>query len=299
MSRYASAAAFRAALEERLNAAARAGERPVGRARKLVAFSRLLARLERAAPDRWVLKGGFALELRLAGQARTTRDIDLDWKTSLEDATEVLIEAAALDLEDHFQFEIERVGQADLGLGGGIRFRANALVAGRLFEQLLIDVGVGRAVFLPADRLAAPDLLDFAGIEPAHVPAAPLEQHLAEKLHAYTRRYRDDNASSRPKDLIDMVLISELASFEAGRLQDVISRLFEARDTHALPDSLSPPPSDWARPYATLAGDVDVDPDPAVGHAQVARLLDPVLRRELDAHRWNPISLQWEATDNT
>jgi len=299
MSRYASAAAFRAALEERLNAAARAGGRPVGRARKLVAFSRLLARLERAAPDRWVLKGGFALELRLAGQARATRDIDLDWKTSLEDATEVLIEAAALDLDDHFQFEIERIGQADLGAGGGIRFRANALVAGRLFEQLLIDAGIGQVVFPPADELATPDLLDFAGIEPAHVPAAPLEQHLAEKLHAYTRRYGEDNASSRPKDLIDMVLISELASFEAARLQDVISRLFEARDTHALPDLLASPPSDWARSYATLARDVDLDPEPAVGHAQVARLLDPLLRRELGAHRWNPVSLQWEASADT
>jgi predicted nucleotidyltransferase component of viral defense system len=297
MSRYASAAAFRASLEERLNAAAREGGRPVGRARKLVAFSRLLARLERVAPDRWILKGGFALELRLAGQARTTRDIDLDWKTSLEDATEVLIEAAALDLDDHFRFEIERIGQADLGAGGGIRFRANALLAGRLFEQLLIDIGIGQTVFPPADRLATPDLLNFADIEPAHVPAAPLEQHLAEKLHAYTRRYGDDNPSSRPKDLVDMVLISELASFEATRLKDVISRLFETRDTHALPDSLAPPPPDWTRPYATLAREVDIDPDPAAGHAQVAGLLDPLLRQELDAYRWNPVSLRWEAAN--
>jgi hypothetical protein len=96
-----------------------------------------------------------------------------------------------------------------------------------------------------------------------------------------------------------MVLISELASSEAGRLQDVISGLFEARDTHALPDSLAPPPPDWTRPYATLADDVDVDPDPAVGHAQVARLLEPVLRGEVDSHRWSPVALQWEASDDT
>lgn len=46
---YASAAAFHSASEARLNAAARQGGRPVARARKLVAFTRLLARLERAA----------------------------------------------------------------------------------------------------------------------------------------------------------------------------------------------------------------------------------------------------------
>ncbi len=100
--KYATPAAFRAALEARLNATARAGGRPIGHARKLVAFTRLLARLERAAPDRWVLKGGFALELRVPGQARTTRDVDIDWDTSLDDAATALVEAAALDLGDHF-----------------------------------------------------------------------------------------------------------------------------------------------------------------------------------------------------
>jgi hypothetical protein len=33
------------------------------------------------------------------------------------------------------------------------------------------------------------DLLSFAGIEPLTPPAIPLSQHLAEKVHAYTRSY--------------------------------------------------------------------------------------------------------------
>ena len=123
MNRYANAAAFRAALEDRLNTAARAGGRPVGRARKLVAFTRLLARLEHAAPKRWVLKGGFALELRLGGQARATRDVDLDWNTSLEDATEALLEGAARRTGyTGGQFRQARQATAPLrGLGGGWR----------------------------------------------------------------------------------------------------------------------------------------------------------------------------------
>jgi predicted nucleotidyltransferase component of viral defense system len=229
MSSYETPAAFRAALEARLNAAAREGGRPVGRARKIVAFSRLLARLQEAAPEQWLLKRGFALELRLPGQARATRDIDLDWQTSLDDVAEALLEAAALDLGDYFAFQIERAGQADVGGVGGVRFRADAYVAGRLFEQLLIDIGVAEEPLTQADELTTPDLLDFAGIEPAHVPAAPLEQHLAEKLHAYSRRYGRGDPSSRPKDLIDMVLITELAAFEASRLRDAIERLFAAR----------------------------------------------------------------------
>lgn len=58
--KYANAAAFRAALEARLNQEAREGGRPIGRAHKFVAFTRLLARLQASGPDAWALKGGFA-----------------------------------------------------------------------------------------------------------------------------------------------------------------------------------------------------------------------------------------------
>ena len=292
--RYATAAAFRAALEERLNTNARAGGRPVGRTRKLVAFTRLLARLERSAPHQWILKGGFALELRLSGQARATRDVDLDWPSSLEDATEALLSAAAVDLEDYFEFEIERVGDADVGAGGGVRFRADARVAGRLFEQLLIDIGVDGDGDRPTDNLTAPDLLDFAEIEPAHIRAIPLEQHIAEKLHAYTRRYGDDQPSSRVKDLIDIVLISELSPFELDTLREAIVRLFDLRATHSLPASVPAPPRDWATPYRALAEELGLDPDPTVGHRLSATFLDPVLAREPGPMHWSPEELQWQ-----
>lgn len=294
--KYATPAAFRAALEARLNATARAGGRPVGHARKLVAFTRLLARLERAAPDRWVLKGGFALELRVPGQARTTRDVDIDWDTSLDDAATALVEAAALDLGDHFAFDIRRVGAVDIGsAGGGVRFHADAYVAGRLFEPLLVDVGLGSELLRPPDELTAPDLLDFAEIAPAHVRAIALEQHIAEKLHAYTRRYGDKRPSSRVKDLIDLVLMSELASFEFDRLRDVIVRVFDARATHELPASVPAPPSEWALPYRTLAAEVGLDLDPAIGYGLVVMFLDPVLAAEPGLVDWDAEARSWRA----
>lgn len=291
--RYATPAAFRAALEARLNAAARAGVRPVGRARKLVAFTRLLARLNHAAPDQWVLKGGFALELRLPRQARATRDVDLDWAVSLDDATNALVEAAALELDDYFEFAIQRVGDADVGAGGGIRFRADSYVAGRLFEPLIIDVGVAGGVS-PADELTAPDLLDFAEIEPAHIRAIPLEQHIAEKLHAYTRRYADDQPSSRAKDLIDIVLMSELASFEFDGLRAAIVQVFDMRATHELPASMAAPPREWAVPYRALAEEVGLDHDLPIGHGLAAAFLDPILASDTGLGRWNPKELGWQ-----
>lgn len=69
--------AFRMALEERLrNISLRQGL-DLQRLRRRVAFERLLARLFADQVPPWFLKGGYALELRMAHRARSTRDLDL------------------------------------------------------------------------------------------------------------------------------------------------------------------------------------------------------------------------------
>ena len=74
--KYASATAFRVALESRLKKTAQEDRLDLQRLRRQAAGDRLLCRLF-AEPDApWLLKGGYAMELRLK-TARTTRDIDL------------------------------------------------------------------------------------------------------------------------------------------------------------------------------------------------------------------------------
>lgn len=90
--RYESAVAFRSALETRLKAEQSTGV-GLSRLRNRVVFERLVARLLTVAPDAWILKGGFALEMRLGGRARSTRDVDLDWLVASADVGRVLREA--------------------------------------------------------------------------------------------------------------------------------------------------------------------------------------------------------------
>jgi hypothetical protein len=80
--RYADASTFRQALEQRLRNAAAGNALRLARDRKRVAFERLLARLVLAAPGQWLLKGGFALDLRLADRARTTKDVDIEGRSA-------------------------------------------------------------------------------------------------------------------------------------------------------------------------------------------------------------------------
>ncbi|MBA2520127.1 MAG: hypothetical protein H0V24_10700 [Chloroflexia bacterium] len=49
----------------------------LSRLRKMVVRDRLLARLLHAAPDRWIVKGGVALDLRLGVLAKSTKDLDV------------------------------------------------------------------------------------------------------------------------------------------------------------------------------------------------------------------------------
>ncbi len=75
--KYATPEAFRAALDQRIRNEAATSGVPVMRLRKRVASERFLARIAIVDTQRWVLKGAFALDLRLGLRTRTTKDIDL------------------------------------------------------------------------------------------------------------------------------------------------------------------------------------------------------------------------------
>lgn len=140
--RYGSASAFRTALEARLLEQSRRTSLSLVRLRKSVVFSRLLARVLAVAPDRWVLKGGLAMDYRFGSRVRTTKDMDLASIGDEEAAAEDLIAAQAVDLGDYFTFEIDRTGQLEEMDGAtAVRYHVRSLLAGRLFEEVVIDVG--------------------------------------------------------------------------------------------------------------------------------------------------------------
>jgi len=290
--KYRTSVAFRTALEDRLKAARQDGV-GLARLRKRVVFERLLARLHAVAPDAWVLKGGFALELRLGAQARTTKDIDVDWAIGEDEAVELLIEAAAVTLYDRFEFAVERSQAEDDLPGGGQRWTVTATLAGREFERVAIDTGFATEPVLKRDTLTSSHLLDFADIVPIRVPTIAIEQHVAEKLHAYTRTYAADAPSSRVKDLVDLVVIAHTTTIDADRLTHAINEIFHRRATHPVPEILPPPPNDWEQGWRKLVANVPAEEDLRDGHATAASLLDPILNHELTSGKWNSGIGEW------
>lgn len=294
--RYPTPAAFRRALEDRIKTQSGSDPSRLVRYRKRIAFDRLLARLVVAAPGTWVLKGGFALDLRLADRARTTKDVDLAWRAEEADLLDALLDAAARDLGDFFVFGLLRSDTTPDLLGDTHRFRVTASLAGRPFESFVLDVGTNEGPPADEDLLTMADLLSFAGIPPATIPALPLAAQVAEKIHAYTRVYEGGRGSTRTKDLIDLALIASLFPMDAAALRTAVDAVFARRATHEPPAAVPPPPADWRGSYRRLALTVGLDADLRTGHARAAAMLDPVLGHHVANGRWDPDSHTWTTT---
>jgi hypothetical protein len=264
--RYATAAAFRRALEDRLQDIAGKESVDLQRLRRQVAFDRLLARLFQAAQPGalpWVLKGGYAMELRIKA-ARTTKDIDLTMRSVFSpgekkddkrnlDVLEKLQEAAAFSSDDFFVYTIgEPISELDAAPYGGARFPVEARLDGRVFVGFHLDVGIGDAVMEPLEVIEGRDWLVFAGIASPSLYMIPREQQFAEKLHAYTLPRRGA-ANTRVRDLVDMVLLIQSGTLNSDKVAEAVRVTFERRKTHAMSGTLPAPPADWQKPYEALA----------------------------------------------
>ncbi|HEY0475844.1 MAG TPA: nucleotidyl transferase AbiEii/AbiGii toxin family protein [Kribbella sp.] len=252
--RYQNPTSFRTALEQRLRAEGLASGIPLNRLRKEAAFNRLLARLCRAAPDAWALKGGLALIARLGAGIRGTNDADANWRTDRSSLENTLSLVEELDLSDWFVFAVgDGRPLRGEGAGGALRFPVTAAVGGRIFEQLSLDVNiVDPADARPIELVVVQrNPFEFVGEPSLRIPMVTPGQQLAEKLHAYTRLYEDER-SSRAKDLFDMLVIADQVQLPSGaRLAACVEDTFRVRTTD-WPPPLVEPPADWHRPWTSF-----------------------------------------------
>lgn len=146
---FKTATAFRKSLESRLMNISQEINADLQRLRRKVAFDRLLARFFIDDSNTWVLKGGYALEIRFA-HARATKDIDLTLPIQLQassDSEQLMImlqEVSHIELSDYFTFTFRpAIQELDGAPEGGFRFPVETIVDGRPFVKFHIDIGKG------------------------------------------------------------------------------------------------------------------------------------------------------------
>jgi hypothetical protein len=235
--RYATPAAFRRALTDRLKAAARESRWSLPQLQRQVAYDRLIERLY-LINDGWVVKGATALLARDIG-VRGSLDIDLYLDAAREVAEDEVRRAAANDIGDWFRFEI----------GGGtpiahsaVRLPVSALIGASTWVEFRVDlVGSGlRMTGLPDD---VPPLARgvIPEVEQRGYRAYPLVDHIADKLAAiYEHHGEDRRPSTRYRDLVDLVAIITGASVSAETQSAALRSEFERRGL-ALPHQFDVP----------------------------------------------------------
>lgn len=262
---FKTATAFRASLEAYIKSQAIQKGIDLQTIRRKLAFERFLARINSGNEPLFFLKGGFAMELRIA-TARATKDIDLTTVIRGSEGTFIdliiteLEELISQDLGDYFYFRIEKT-QTDLQNApyGGTRFHVTALMDGKIFVRFPLDIG-GDSIVGPIDYLKGESWLEKYGFSNPKISAISVYQQFAEKIHAYTLP-RGENTNSRVKDLIDMILLIDLKKFIKDEFIQILKRVFKIRNTHELPKLLPPPPDIWETRFKTMAKECGLSED--------------------------------------
>ena len=296
MRAYASEVALRSALEETLRNRAREAGVALVRLRKAAVFERLLARLIETAPEEWVLKGAYALDVRLGLRARRTIDLDLASHQEGDRIVAWVREACLLDLDDGFHFVLRSRTDHQEG-HRTMRFGIVAEMAGREFESVHVDVAIADSVNWNPESRRTSGWMAFAGIDSLDVPVLAIEQHIAEKVHAYVRTFAS-GTSSRVKDLVDLALITRAIPIDAERLRIAVDTTFDVRGG-AKPESVPRPPDSWSVPFRQMARETDLAEDLEESWKEVAAMLDPVLGGQVREGTWDPRRRMWKEREES
>lgn len=295
---YQSEAAFRAALTSRLSRAASQHERwsrdDLARAYALQVF---LGRLfTSATAPRWTLAGGTALQYRAPEQARPTTDADLYAHMTLTELTDALTAAAQPRPGEFGRFTVTVAATSTTGLyTGSVHYELD----GKRVAAASLDIATQRELVLPPVTVVPAPVVDIDSGYPQptirmNAPAEALADKAAAMYELHGRT--GDVASTRPHDLVDLVILSHTQTFTGADLDATLSYQQQRRGI-TIPRPLTVPNPTWYTHYPTRARDSGLpahlhDLDTALAAANT--VLEPVLSGAVDAHQWNPHTQTWQ-----
>lgn len=290
---YASPAAFRRALTDKLATIAQTGKWSLGQLQRQIAYDRLLERLY-AVDEGWVVKGATALLARDLG-VRASIDVDLFRAAALEVAERELREAAALDLGDWFAFEVDAAQQVGDG-AASLRVPIRTLIGPTDWARFHADL-VGNEVTMTGapEQMPALARVTMPDVKQRGYRVYPLVDHVADKIAATFDRYgKSRSPSTRYKDLIDLVAIASAASVDA-EAQIVALRSEAKRRSIALPAAFTVPDREvWKRGYEAEATRSLLEVAATLEEALklMARFANPVLDGSA-CGAWDPGATTW------
>ncbi len=270
----------------------------IGERIRLEHFNRFLSRIFSEGPNSdWLLKGGTGMLARVPS-TRATVDIDLYCEGyRIDDAVADLRRLADHDLGDHFRFIY--VGHRAI-VGGdsqpntdGYRVDFDTYIGVQKKGRIGVDLTTGTSltaeptVTAPASALVLPRLARF------DYRLYPVVDQIADKVCATMHHY-GDRASSREKDLLDLVVLAVTHDVDGAALSTAIAT--EARQRRMVPLERFVVPAGWGAAYTATARKVPYcrrfeTVDAAV--SLVSAFIDPALDGTAAGRRWRSDEKAW------
>ncbi|NNH70033.1 nucleotidyl transferase AbiEii/AbiGii toxin family protein [Nocardia uniformis] len=237
--------AVRSSVTDHLEKHAKASGQSFNVAKRRFVMSRFLARVFAVDPQRWILKGGVGMMVRLP-ESRYSRDIDIMAVSGTVDPVADLRHAVGQHI-DHFRFDI---GPATaLSNGKGATVTVTARIGTNTFETFSIDlVDWRRPLVGPVEHHTIPRVVDTDDFPPeTTVQLYPLADQIADKICAMYELHGAvvQRSSGRYRDLVDLLLISMFLQIELAPVVEAVERERVLRGIERLPATLESPGPDW------------------------------------------------------
>ncbi len=295
---YRDGAAVWRALGDRAKDAAKVTGIPSQQLVRRFVYDRFLARVFADPTEPWVLKGGTAVLARV-NDARHSKDVDLLRRLGdIDEALAALRAVCDVDLQDHFRFVIGAVrsvgDNTQQPYVAGYRVQIDAYCGVTRRDRFGVDLVTGSLMTAPPETRVAGTPLDLPGLERPTLHLYPVVDHIADKLCATEAVYADGGASSRVRDLVDLVVFARTHSVEGAALCDAIHAERKHRGRPPVTELVMP--QAWRTTYPAVAKEVPHCAnfrDAAAATAFVARFLEPAMTSTARDQVWDPALMQW------
>lgn len=220
------------------------------RLRRWVSFLALCGALDRAIQTGilagYYLKGGVAMELRFAENARATKDLDVGIAGARAERLRSLTDALSAGF-DEFKFRI-KAQTRDMELADTIRVEVVIQYRTRSWQTIEVDLGPANANEVDLIEPRVRGLVELGIPVVSRVRCLNLAEQVAQKLHACT----GPAAAGRARDILDILLIDALGQLHYPATADAARRVFAERATHRFPPAFVMPP-EWGPELEAMA----------------------------------------------
>lgn len=206
--------------------------------------------------ERIAFKGGSALQLRFGHDARATRDLDGSFLGEVEEARELIDNALRTEWCGFTGSATEGTNIERTGLQHSpLRFKVKLRYKAKDFITIAIELSQAEGQSLDEIDLVVPVVplhaVQLPAIDP--LPLLPIRYQIATKLHACTEDLGAENPNQRARDLLDLLLIEELAIADGdhGAIRAGCLEVFELRGKHPWPPEITVWPG-WESIWAGL-----------------------------------------------